>query len=69
MAPTLDRVIEITSRQTGITMARLDEHSAIDQDIGISGDDVTELAEALAAEFGDQVWQWPWRRFVQLDEG
>ena len=68
MAPKLDRVIEITSRQSGITMARLDEHSAIDQYIGISGDDVTELAEALAAEFGEQVWQWPWQRFVQLNE-
>ena len=55
MAPTLDRVIGITSRQTGITTAKLDEHSAIDQDICISGDDVTELAEALAAESGEQV--------------
>ena len=50
-------------------MARLDEHSAIDHDIGISGHDVTELVEALAAEFGEQVWQWPWQRFAQLDEG
>ena len=69
MTSTLDRVIEISFRQTGMTMAKLDEHSAIEQDICISGDDVTELAEALAAEFGEQVWQWPWQRFAQLDEG
>ena len=69
MTPTLKRVIEITSRQTGVAAAKLNAHSAIDQDIRISGGDVTELAEALAEEFGDQVWQWPWQRFAHLDEG
>lgn len=69
MAPTLDRIIEITSQQTGMEAAKLSAHSAIDQDIRISGGDVMELAEALAEEFGDQVWQWPWQRFAHLDEG
>ena len=69
MTPTLDRVIVITSRQMGMAMAKLDEHSAIDQDIRVSGDDVTEFAAALAAAFSEQVWQWPWQRFAQLDEG
>lgn len=69
MNATLDRVIEITSRMTGVKAAKLHANSAIDQDIRISGDDVTELAEALAAEFGDQVWHWPWQRFAMLDEG
>lgn len=69
MTRTLDRVIEITSRQTGVAAAKLGADSAIDQDIRISGDDVTELAETFAAEFGDQVWQWPWQRFAELNEG
>ncbi|MBS3928205.1 MAG: hypothetical protein KGZ65_07215 [Sphingomonadales bacterium] len=69
MTATLDRVIEITSRMTGVKAAKLNANSAIDQDIRIYGDDVTDLAEALAAEFGDQVWQWPWQRFAELNEG
>ena len=47
---------------------RLDAQSAIDQDVRISGDDVTELAEALANEFGEHVWRWPWQRFAELSE-
>ena len=50
MGETLDRVIEITSRQTGIAAAELNATSAIDQDIRISGDDVRELAELYAAD-------------------
>lgn len=69
MSPTLERVIEIASVHSGIPRPKLAATSAIDQDIGISGDDVTELAEALAQEFGDGVWQWPWQRFASLDEG
>ena len=66
---TLDRVIEIVSQHAGIRKERLSVTSAIDQDVGISGDDVTEIAQALASEFGEQVCQWPWRRFAHLDEG
>lgn len=69
MSPTLDRVIEIVAERTGVRRERLSPTSAIDQDIRIAGDDVTELAEAFAAEFGEQVWQWPWQRFALLDEG
>jgi hypothetical protein len=29
---------------------------------------VTELAEALAKEFGEQVWEWPWERHAELSE-
>ena len=67
--PTLDRVIEIVSEHSGVAKAKLSASSAIDQDVGISGDDVTELAKALATEFGEHVWQWPWQRFAQLQEG
>lgn len=67
--PTLDRVIGIVSEHSGVRRERLSAASAIDQDVGISGDDVTELAEALAAEFGEHVWQWPWQRYAELSEG
>ena len=69
MHSALDRVIAIVSRHTGVPVVKLGAKSAIDQDIRISGGDVNELAEALAAEFGEQVWQWPWQRFTMLDEG
>ncbi len=69
MSATLDRVIEIVAAQSGVRQDRLCASSAIDQDIVISGGDIEDLVEALANEFGDQVWQWPWQRFALLDEG
>jgi len=69
MSALMDRIIDIVADQSGIRRDRLSASSAIDQDLGISGDDVTELAEKLADEFGDWVWQWPWQRFALLDEG
>lgn len=67
-ASTLDRVRHIVSKHSGVRLEKLSAASAIDQDVGISGDDVTELAEALAKEFGEHVWQWPWQRFAELSE-
>ena len=69
MSAVLDRVVVIAAKQSGIPSKRLSAVSAVDQDMRISGDDVTEFAEALAQEFGDQVWQWPWQRFANLSEG
>ena len=69
MIGTLSRVLEIASEHSGVPVGRLSALSAIDQDIGIAGGDVTDLAEALAKEFGENVWQWPWQRFAILDEG
>lgn len=69
MTAVFERVREIVSQTSGVPLNKLYSHSAIDQDIKISGDDVTELAEALANEFGVQVWAWPWQRFACLDEG
>lgn len=69
MSTTLDRVMEIVAAQSGTRRGRLTAASAIDQDVGISGGDVEDLAEALAGEFGEWVWQWPWQRFALLDEG
>ena len=68
MPPTLDRVIDIVSERSGVRRDRLSASSAIDQDIRIAGDDIDELAEALAGEFGQQVLQWPWGRFANLNE-
>lgn len=68
MSTTLDRVIEIVAEHSGIKRERLSYSSAIDQDVRISGDDVTELAEAFAKEFGEHVWEWPWQRFAELSE-
>lgn len=68
MATTLDRITEIVAWHSGIPAARLTAQSAIDQDVNISGDDVTELAEALAKEFGENVWHGPWQRFAELSE-
>lgn len=65
---TLDRVISIVAYHSGIKPDKLSAKSAIDQDVGISGDDITELAEAFANEFGNHVWQWPWQRFCELSE-
>lgn len=69
MEATLDRVRQIVSQHSGVKLEKLNAQSAIDQDLGISGDDIDDLVEALAKEFGDDVWQWPWQRFACLDEG
>ncbi len=66
---TLQRVCEIVSRSSGVKLDKLTARSAIDQDVRIVGGDVEDLAEAFAKEFGEQVWQWPWQRFADLNEG
>lgn len=68
MSPTLERVVAIVAYQSGIPAARLTASSAIAQDFRISGDDVAELAKALAQEFGAPILQWPWQRFAELGE-
>ena len=52
----------------GVPAAKLTAASAIDQDVKISGDDIDELVEALAKDFGKQVSTWPWQRFAELNE-
>ena len=68
MDAVLDRVIQIVSECSGVPIDRMSANSAIDQDVRISGDDVTELAQALAFEFGEDVRNWPWERFAELGE-
>jgi hypothetical protein len=67
MVPALECIIIQAEYMSGAK--NLTALSAIDQDIGMNGDDVTEFAEWLAKEFSDHVWQWPWQRFACLDEG
>ncbi len=69
MSDVVQRVIMIASAFSGISAQRLTVSSAIDQDLQIAGEDVADLVEALASEFGEQVRQWPWQRFAMLDEG
>jgi hypothetical protein len=66
---TLERVCAIVSDISGLPPMKLSKHLAVDQDLKISGSDVEDLAEALANEFGEQVWQWPWQRFALRGEG
>lgn len=68
MSPTLRRIITIVADHSGVPVEKLGAASAIDQDIKITGDDVTELTQVLAEEFGDHVRYWPWHRFAELGE-
>ncbi|KLI63665.1 hypothetical protein [Aurantiacibacter marinus] len=45
------------------------ELSAVMQDLGIGGEDVDDFALRLAERYGDQVADWPWQRFADLNEG
>ncbi len=65
---TLDRVIEIASKQSGIPKLKLSAMSAIYQDIGMTGDDVDHFVEQLRREFGCSACEWPWARFTNLSE-
>jgi hypothetical protein len=62
-------VRRLAALHAGIKECQLSATSALDQDMGISGDDVTEFVEALAGQYGEWVWSWPWQRFALLDEG
>ena len=59
MRDTLSRVIQLASEESGIPISELSAGSAVDQDIRISGDDVTDFAETLANEFGEQGYDGP----------
>ena len=60
-------VLWVAREDFGFSEATLD--SALDQDLKIIGDDVDDFAEALAERYGEWVADWPWERFVCLDEG
>lgn len=64
----LEQVIQLVSYYSGVPIQRLSAHSAIDQDARISGDDIDDLALALADRFGTHILEWPWHRFAELNE-
>ncbi len=43
--------------------------SDLDRDLGIIGDDVDDFVAELSQRYGEWVFEWPWQRFVCLDEG
>lgn len=42
---------------------------ALDQDLGIIGDDSDDFVIEIAANYGAWVREWPWKRFLCFDEG
>jgi len=47
-----ERVRELVSRQCGVAEAEITPETRLVEDLGIDGDDGTELLEAFADEFG-----------------
>jgi hypothetical protein len=68
MESVLSRVMEIVREVSGKRSARWVTGDALDQDIGVYGDDADDLVEALCREFGDWIAGWPWRRYVNFNE-
>jgi hypothetical protein len=64
---TLEKVVEIARKQTGIRSPT--PSSALWQDLTIIGDDSDDFVIALTKEFGDWVRYWPWDEFLSFDEG
>lgn len=63
---TLDEVLAIAAFHSGLR--RVTPEMALDQDLTITGDDVSEFIEALAPRFGSNLHHWPWQRFAELSE-
>lgn len=68
MESVLSKVMGIVQEATGKRSAPWVAGDALDQDIGVYGDDADDLLEALCGEFGDWVAVWPWDRFVNFNE-
>ena len=68
MSAVQDRVCAIAAEVSGVRLDRISASSAVWQDIRMYGEDVDDYAEALAKEFGNYVWDWPWHRFTNLNE-
>jgi hypothetical protein len=68
MSPLLERVAEIAV-SVGLANANgCRSTAAVHQDLGITGDEGEAFVEALCAEFGDWIAEWPWERFVDFNE-
>ncbi len=63
----LNHVIAIAKEVSGLNA--VNENTAIDQDLQMSGDDITDFADLIALQYGDDVFKWPWERFAIMGEG
>ncbi len=57
---TLEKVISLAAYYSGVKS--LSEHSAVDQDMGLTGINVNEFAVALRDQFGANSVTWPFHR-------
>ncbi len=64
---TLSTVVSIAKHVSGLKS--IDGQAAVDQDLQIAGDDVAEFVDLLAEKYGQDIYSWPWKRFVILGEG
>jgi hypothetical protein len=67
-ATTIDRVIEIAVATGGARIEKCQPNAAIHQDLGVNGDDGEAFVDALYAEFGEWIVEWPWHRFIDFNE-
>lgn len=67
MSATLSRVIALAEQCSGLR--DIGPASTIDRDCDMAGGDVENFVSALAHEYGEWIWEWPWHRFAILDEG
>jgi hypothetical protein len=68
MATIPERVIEIAVVAGLANRAKCLPGAAIQQDLGINGDEGDEFVNELCREFGDWIADWPWARFVDFNE-
>ena len=68
MATTLECVVEIAVSAGLARRSRCLPNAAIHPDLGNNGDEGDEFVNALCAEFGDWIADWPWSRFVDFNE-
>ncbi|MCB2079599.1 MAG: hypothetical protein KDE55_18115 [Novosphingobium sp.] len=69
MSPALSHVIAVVSRFARCAPSlAVGAKSAVDQDLRIQGDDAEEFIADLAGLNGDWVYDWPWHRYVNLNE-
>lgn len=68
MASTLEAVTYIAVNSGYADRARCLPTAAIHQDLDVNGDEGEDFVAALCAEFGDWIAEWPWDRFVDINE-
>ena len=65
---TLETVIDIAVNVGLAQRTKCVPNAAVHPDLDINGDEGDEFVDALCAEFGSWVAEWPWSRFVDFNE-